>query len=124
MRTMLLKDRVAIVTGSGNGIGRAIASSMAGAGAKIIVSDVLIADGERVVKDICDGGGGAVFVPADVSQEKDVSNLVQAAVNAFGDIDILINNAGIGGNFGRAHEMSAADFDRVIGVNLRGTFLC
>jgi NAD(P)-dependent dehydrogenase (short-subunit alcohol dehydrogenase family) len=74
MNSMSLKDRVAIITGSGNGIGRAIADGMAGAGAKIVVSDVLVADGERVTKEIRDTGGEALFVAADVSQEEDVSS--------------------------------------------------
>ena len=119
-----LEGKTAIVTGSGNGIGRAIATAMAEAGARVTVSDVLVEDGERTVKEIVDRGGEAVFVPADVSQESDVRNLVDAAADTFGSIDILVNNAGVGGSPGRIHETDPSDFDRVIGVNLRGTFLC
>ncbi len=119
-----LEGKTAIVTGSGNGIGRAIAKAMAEAGARLTVSDVLVEDGERTVKEIVDRGGEAIFVPADVSQESDVRNLVDAAADTFGSIDILVNNAGVGGRPGRIHETDPSDFDRVIGVNLRGTFLC
>jgi NAD(P)-dependent dehydrogenase (short-subunit alcohol dehydrogenase family) len=119
-----LKGQAAIVTGSGNGIGRAIAQAMAEAGAKIIVSDVLVEDGERTAREIRDGGGDAIFVCADVSQEKDARNLVDVAGKTFGPIHILVNNAGIGGTPARAHETEIADYDLVMSVNLRGTFLC
>lgn len=119
-----LKGQAAIVTGSGNGIGRAIAHAMAEAGARIVVSDVLVEDGRRTVQEIMDSGGGAIFVSADVSQEEDVRNLVETACKTFGSIDILVNNAGTGGTPGRAHETDVADFDLVMNVNLRGTFLC
>jgi NAD(P)-dependent dehydrogenase (short-subunit alcohol dehydrogenase family) len=124
MKAMLVKDKVAIVTGSGNGIGRAIALALADAGAKVVVSDVLTPDGQQVVKEVVGRGGKAVFVAADVSQESSANDLIQTAAKTFGSIDILVNNAGIGGTSARAHELSAADFDRVISVNLRGTFLC
>lgn len=119
-----LAGKVAIVTGSGNGIGRAIAQAMDEAGAKIVVSDVLVKDGERTVKEISDRGGEAIFVAADVSGENEVRNMVDLAASTFGGIDILVNNAGMGGSFGRIHETDPRDFDRVISVNLRGTFLC
>jgi NAD(P)-dependent dehydrogenase (short-subunit alcohol dehydrogenase family) len=119
-----LHEKIAIITGSGNGIGRAIAHVMAEAGAKIVVSDVLVEDGQRSAKEITDRGGEAIFVSADVSQEEDVRKMVEASVRAFDGIDILVNNAGGGGMPGRAHEIEVGDFDKVIGVNLRSTFLC
>ena len=119
-----LKGQAAIVTGSGNGIGRAIAHAMAEAGARIVVSDVLVEDGQRTAQEITDRAGEAIFVSADVSQEKDVRNLVETAGTTFGSIDILVNNAGGGGTPGRAHETESSDFDKVISVNLRSTFLC
>ena len=119
-----LENKIAIVTGSGNGIGRAIAMALAEAGAAIVVSDVLVNDGERTAKQITDNGGQAIFVSADVSQEGDVRKMVDMAAERFGSIDILINNAGTGGNLARIHEMDMRDFDEVIGTNLRGTFLC
>ena len=119
-----LQGKTAIVTGAGNGIGRAIAQAMAAAGAKIIVSDVLADDGERSAREIRESGGEAAFLRADVSQEDEVRSMVEGAAKTFGTIDILVNNAGTGGNPGRAHETAVSDFDHVIGVNLRGTFLC
>jgi len=119
-----IDGKTAIVTGAGNGIGRAIATAFAGAGANVVVSDVLPDDGERTVGEITDAGGTAFFVPADVSDAEQAENLIAAAVQRFGGLDILANNAGIGGGKLRLHEIEPADFDRVLNVNLRGTFLC
>ena len=116
--------KVAVVTGAGNGIGRAIARSLAAAGASVVVSDVLADDGERTVAEIVDAGGQASFVAADVSEAGPAENLINSAVQRFGGLDILVNNAGIGGGQQRLHEIEPADFDRVVNVNLRGTFLC
>ncbi len=119
-----IDGKVAVVTGAGNGIGRAIAHALAGAGASVIVSDVLAEDGERTVAEIADAGGQASFVAADVSEADQAENLISSAVERFGGLDILVNNAGIGGGQQRLHEIEPADFDRVVNVNLRGTFLC
>ncbi len=119
-----LDGRTAVVTGSGNGIGRAMALAFAAAGADVTVSDVLPEDGERTVREITEAGGSAYFVPADVADAGQAENLIAATVEHFGRIDILANNAGIGGGQLRLHEIEPADFDRVIDVNLRGTFLC
>lgn len=119
-----LQGKTAIVTGAGNGIGRAIAQAMAAAGANIVVSDVLADDGERSASEIRESGGQAAFVRADVSQEDEVRSMVERAATTFGTIDLLVNNAGTGGQSGRAHEIEVRDFDQVISVNLRGTFLC
>jgi NAD(P)-dependent dehydrogenase (short-subunit alcohol dehydrogenase family) len=119
-----IDGKTAIVTGAGNGIGRAIAMAFAAAGAKVVVSDVLSDDGERTVREISESGGTAYFVAADVSDVEQVENLISASVTRFGGLDILANNAGIGGGKLRLHEIEPDDFDRVINVNLRGTFLC
>ena len=119
-----LKGKIGIVTGSGNGIGRATAKRLAQEGVNVVVSDVLIEDGENTVKEIKDAGGKAIFVKADVSLEADVKNLVDSAVKEFGTLDILINNAGVGGGQFRTHEVSYEDFMKVINVNIGGTFLC
>lgn len=118
-----LKGKVAIVTGSGNGIGRATVLAMSAAGAKVVVSDVLEQDGLRTVGEIKAAGGEAIFVKADVSSVDDCKNLVDTAVKTFGGLHILVNNAGVGGGKERLHEIEPADFDRVINVNLRGCFL-
>jgi NAD(P)-dependent dehydrogenase (short-subunit alcohol dehydrogenase family) len=123
-RSLALDGKTAVITGSGNGIGRAIANAMSDAGANVTVSDVLEEDGQRTVKEITDRGGRAIFVAADVSQTEQASNLIETTVNTFGGLDILVNNAGVGGTSGRLHELDPDAFDRVIAVNLRGTFLC
>lgn len=116
--------KTAVVTGAGNGIGRAIAHSLAAAGADVVVSDVLTDDGERTVAEIVAAGGSADFIAADVSDAEQAEALIAFAVERFGHLDILVNNAGIGGGQLRLHEIEPDDFDRVIDVNLRGTFLC
>ncbi|MBG6108948.1 SDR family NAD(P)-dependent oxidoreductase [Frigoribacterium sp. CG_9.8] len=122
MSTLL--GKVAVVTGSGNGIGRAIALAMAEAGAAVTVSDVLVEDGERTVREILALGGSAIFVRTDISVAAEAQNLIDTTVSALGGIDILVNNAGMGGSSARLHEIEPDDFDRVLDVNLRGTFLC
>ena len=117
-----LEGKVAIVTGSGNGIGRATAKAMADAGAKVCVSDMLADDGARTVKEITDAGGSAIFVKADIAVEEEVKAIVDATLKAFGAIDILVNNAGIGGGQKRLHEVETGEFARVLDVNLLGTF--
>lgn len=119
-----IDGKTAVVTGAGNGIGRAIALAFAAAGARVVVSDVLTEDGARTVEEIAGHGGEAHFVAADVSDAEQARDLIAAAVEHFGGLDILANNAGIGGGRQRLHEIEPADFDRVINVNLRGTFLC
>ncbi len=119
-----LDGKAAVVTGSGNGIGRAIARALAGAGAQVAVSDVLVEDGQRTVREITDAGGSAVFVEADVAVTEQTAHLIATAADRFGGLDILVNNAGVGGGQKRLHELDPEEFDRVIDVNLRGTFLC
>ena len=119
-----IDGRTAVVTGSGNGIGRAIASALAAAGAQVVVSDVLAEDGQRTVEEITEAGGSATFVAADVAVAEQAAALIAAAVDRFGGLDVLVNNAGVGGGQQRLHEVDPEDFDRVIDVNLRGTFLC
>jgi NAD(P)-dependent dehydrogenase (short-subunit alcohol dehydrogenase family) len=119
-----IDGKTAIVTGAANGIGRAVARALAGAGANVVVGDVLADDGERTVAEISAAGGTAAFARADVSDSGDAEELVATAVERFGGLDILVNNAGIGGGMARLHEIDPADFDRVINVNLRGTYLC
>jgi len=119
-----IDGKTAVVTGSGNGIGRAIAVALADAGAHVVVSDVLAEDGEATVSTIRGAGGSAVFVGADVAVAEKSARLIEAAIETYGGLDILVNNAGVGGSQARLHELDPADFDRVIDVNLRGTFLC
>jgi len=119
-----LTGKIAIVTGSGNGIGRATVKRIAESGARVTVSDVVVEDGERTVAEIIAAGGQAIFVKADISQEDEVKNLIDSTVAQYGGLDILVNNAGIGGGQLRTHEVELAEFMHVMAVNIGGTFLC
>lgn len=119
-----LTGKVAIVTGSGNGIGRATVKRIAESGARVTVSDVIVEDGERTVAEIVAAGGQAIFVKADISQEAEVKNLIDTTVATYGGLDILVNNAGVGGGQLRTHEIELEEFMRVMAINVGGTFLC
>lgn len=120
---MRLKGKIAIVTGSGAGIGRAIALAFAEDGAAVVVATKISAEGQLVVDEIAAKGGRAKLAAVDVSREDEVRAMVETAHRDFGGVDILVNNAGV--NFSKPFEqISVADWDRVLGVDLRGTFLC
>jgi 3-oxoacyl-[acyl-carrier protein] reductase len=117
-----LDQKVAIVTGGGSGIGRGVALALAQAGAQVVVCGRRLHPIEETVRVIQQKAGQALGVQADVSQPEDVEQLVQAALQAFGSLDILINNAGVsGGAQIRTHEIQ--DWERVMATNLRGPFL-
>lgn len=119
---MRFKNKVAIVTGSSRGMGKATALALAREGAKLVVVDIGPAGGEDVVREIETLGGEAIFVRADVSKRADVERMVQAALDRFGKIDILVNNAGIhdGASF---TEESEEMWQRLFWVNVMGTVL-
>ncbi|MFO1414308.1 MAG: SDR family NAD(P)-dependent oxidoreductase [Burkholderiales bacterium] len=121
---MELKDKVAIVTGSGRGIGEGIAMVMAREGARLVIVDMNLDDAKAVAARIEAGGGKAIAAHADISKKADVDAVVAQAVAAFGTVDVLVNNAGIEATPCLVHEMTEAQWDRVIGVNLKGTFFC
>ena len=120
---MKLKDRVAIVTGGGRGIGREIALLFAGEGAKVAVTARSSDQLSAVVEEIARSGGKAIGVKSDVSRREDVQEMIEETMEKFGRIDILVNNAGImqGGPF---VAFDPEDWRRVIEVNLMGTFYC
>jgi 3-oxoacyl-[acyl-carrier protein] reductase len=120
---MLHKDRVAVITAGAGGFGSATALMMAKEGAKVVIADIDRESSEALIKDVEHAGSQAIFVHTDVSKKADAQNLAKAAVDKFGRLDMLINIAGIGGG-GLLEEMSEEDFDRVIAVHLKGTFLC
>lgn len=120
---MNLENKVAIVTGAGRGIGKAIALSLANEGASLIVSARTQSEIDAVALEIEKVGSKALAVQADISQERDVQNLVSKTTEKFGTIDILINNAGIG-TFAKVAELLPKDFDAMWAVNMRGVFLC
>ncbi|HZK56635.1 MAG TPA: 3-oxoacyl-[acyl-carrier-protein] reductase [Desulfosporosinus sp.] len=121
---MMLNDSVAIVTGSGRGIGRAIALELAGAGVKVIVNYAGRVDkAEETVELIRAAGGEGLAVQADVSQAADVDRLIKTTLEHFGKINILVNNAGITRD-SLLLRMKEADWDAVLATNLKGVFLC
>lgn len=118
-----LKDKVAIVTGSSSGIGKAIALRFGQEGAKVIVAARRLPLCEQTVSQISQQGGEAWPIQTDVADEQQVQRLMTETVARYGRIDILVNNAGIGGG-SRVAETSTQAFDRVMNINLRGTFFC
>jgi glucose 1-dehydrogenase len=123
-----LSGRVAVVTGSSSGLGRAIAMRLAAEGAAVVVSDVREESrqgGETTEQVIAQAGGTCARIQADVSRSSDVDALVAGAVERFGRLDVMVNNAGISGVHSKPLlETTEADWDAIMAVNLRGVFLC
>ncbi len=117
-----LENKVAIITGAGSGIGKATALLFAKEGAKVTVSDINVENGQKVVDEIKNSGGEAVFVKADSSSPEDNERLVAETVKAFGKLDVAVNNAGIGGEINKAGDMSIEGWKKVIDINLSGVF--
>ncbi len=120
----LLDAKVGLVTGSGQGIGRAIAQAFAAEGARVLVSDFNTASGEETVALIEAAGGEALFVAADVSDEGAVAGMVQAAVDKWGRLDIACNSAALSRGSGPIHEYSREVFDQTLAMCLTNTWLC
>lgn len=123
---MRLKDKVAIVTGGGAGIGEAIALKYAQEQAKVVVAEINPERGNSTIQAIRKEDGEGIFVPTDVSSEVQVKGLVKTTMERYGRIDILVNNAAILISHGdtRAHELTNEVWDRTINTNLRGYWLC
>jgi 3-oxoacyl-[acyl-carrier protein] reductase len=120
---MRLKDKVAIVTGGGSGIGKATALTFGREGAKVAVVDIHLEAAEAVAGEIQSAGGEALALPVNTADRASVDAMVRAVLDAFGQIDILINNAGILRD-AQLLKLSEDNFDVVIGVNLKGVFNC
>jgi NAD(P)-dependent dehydrogenase (short-subunit alcohol dehydrogenase family) len=118
-----LKNQVAMVTGAGSGIGKAIALRLVQEGAIIIAADVSQESVEELIKEIKDSGGEGLAIKTDVSNFGEVQNMVKETLAHFKQIDILVNNAGTG-SAGRIVDYNEEDWDKPLQVNLKGTFLC
>jgi NAD(P)-dependent dehydrogenase (short-subunit alcohol dehydrogenase family) len=120
---MEFKGKVALITGAGNGIGRAAALGFAARGAEVVVVDLDGGAAERTAATIQQQGGAALAVRADVTKSADVEAYVKATLDAYGRIDCFFNNAGIEGKVAPTAEYDEAVFDQVIAVNVKGVFL-
>ncbi|MBN1177134.1 MAG: SDR family oxidoreductase [Dehalococcoidales bacterium] len=121
---MLLKDRVAIITGGARGMGRAIALRFAKEGCSSVIVDVLDKDGEKTVADVKKAGKDAIYVRCDVTSSAQVKDMVAKAVAKFKKVDIMVNCAGIGKPPKLINDISEEEYDQVVGVNMKGIFLC
>jgi 3-oxoacyl-[acyl-carrier protein] reductase len=119
-----IQAKVAIVTGAGKGIGRAIAERYGREGAKVVVADVDAENAQRVAAAIKAAGGTATAMPTDIADEASVAALFAQTVGEFGGLDILVNNAGLTSPMKHILTVDKAWWDRIIAVNLTGTFLC
>ncbi len=121
---MDISGKIAIVTGAGQGIGKAISLRLANAGADVAILDLNLQSAETVAKEIETMGRHAIPIQVDVSKSENVNAAVRRILTEFGRIDILVNNAGIAGRTLPLTDLEESDWDEVIGVNLSGVFLC
>ena len=121
---MSINNKAAIVTGAASGIGRSTAILLASQGAKVVVSDVNDSGGEETVKLITSAGGVACFQRADVSQRTEVEALVHRCVDTYGSLDIMINNAGIGGPLAFFDQIKDDEWHQLVAINQTGVFYC
>ncbi len=118
-----IKGKVAVVTGAASGIGRAIASDLAGFGAKVVIADMDLKNAQKAVREIESAGGKAIAVKTDVSDSRSVDQMVRRTVEKYGRIDILVNNAGIMSRC-TLMDMKGEDLEHTLEINLKGVFLC
>ena len=119
---MRLENKVALISGGARGMGAAEARMFAREGAKVVIGDVLDAEGTRVAAEIAESGGDALFVHLDVTHEEDWRSAIGAATSSFSKLDILVNNEGIWRR-GRVEDTTVEDWDMILDVNAKGVFL-
>ena len=122
--TASVEGKVALVTGAGSGLGRATALTFARQGARVAVADIIPDSGKETVEMIGNAGGEALFVQTDVSDAAQVEAMVARTVEAFGGLDIAINNAGVSGCCQPLIEISEEDWDHIMSISLKGVWLC
>jgi len=118
------QGKVAVVTGGSSGIGRAAALAFASKGAKVVVANRAVAEGEATARMITEGGGDALFVRTDVTKAAEVEALMKRAVDTYGRLDFAFNNAGTQPAPAATTEQTEEEWDRMLNVNLKGTWLC
>ncbi|MEM7195082.1 MAG: SDR family oxidoreductase [Pseudomonadota bacterium] len=118
----MIKNKIAVITGSSGGIGYACAARFVREGAKVVLSDVSDEAGEKAAQALCDEGGDAIYVHCDVREKSEIETLLDAAIERHGRIDTVIANAGIV-HASDILELEEDDFDRVLSINLKGVFL-
>jgi NAD(P)-dependent dehydrogenase (short-subunit alcohol dehydrogenase family) len=119
-----MRDKVALVTGASSGIGRATAKAFAARGASVVLAARRQEELAALANEIKDQGGNASFVTTDVSVAQDVGRMVTYTVETFGRLDYAVNNAGVEGQFASVVDLLEEEWDRVLDINLKGTFLC
>lgn len=119
-----LHNKVAVVTGASLGIGRATCLLLAREGATVAVTDVLEGEGRAVVAELERAGGTGRFWHLDVSDERQVADVMQGVASTFGRINVLVNNAGISGVNKPTHDVTEQEWDRVMAINVKGVFFC
>lgn len=120
---MDISSKVVIITGAANGIGREISNLYAEKGASVVIADIDLSAGRQLEQEICQRGKKALFVQTDVRNEEEIVQLMEVTKNTFGNIHILINNAGKGGSYKSPYELEMAEWDDFINTNLRSVFI-
>ena len=115
-------NQIAFITGAGSGIGRATALAFAKGGAAVVVAEINVLTGQETVGQIQQSGGKAIFIACDVASPDQINAAVQQTIDTYGRLDIGINNAGIGGKYGRLTEQTQADFEQMMAVNIGSVF--
>jgi len=119
-----MKGKVAFVSGAGNGIGETTAKKLASLGAHVILTDINDSNGLKVTDEINNSGGAASYIHLDVSDKSEVNEVFEKIAKEHKQLDMAVNNAGIGGSLASIHEVKMADWDQMIAINLSGVFYC